>query len=237
MNKKQINKIRMYSTVDQVLDNYTSIFAALPDLVNGHQRLKDEVNQINGFRQVQELNHNGLTQRKKNLHWQVLKQITLFMNALVAYANVQKDETLRTQSFYPKTTLSRAPDPVLYDIGMLLLGLATPLKAELAVYFLGDAEFTEMTALMEEFRSSIPQRRVASSISKVSTDNIRDQFKKVDTLLKEELDILITLYKFTHPDFYNAYRNARIIVDYTGRGKSNGNIAETETTLETVTPA
>jgi hypothetical protein len=43
----------------------------------------------------------------------------------------------------------------------------------------------------------------------------------LDQLLKEEVDVLMLPFQFTQPDFYNAYKNARIIVDYTGRGKTN----------------
>lgn len=35
-----------------------------------------------------------------------------------------------------------------------------------------------------------------------------------------QLDILIKSFQFIHPDFFNAYKNARNIVDYSGRGKA-----------------
>ena len=34
------------------------------------------------------------------------------------------------------------------------------------------------------------------------------------------MDALIQPYQFSHPDFFNAYKNARNIVDYSGRGKA-----------------
>lgn len=67
---------------------------------------------------------------------------------------------------------------------------------------------------------SIPQQRVATSASKVSTLNIGDVFKSLDKLLKDEIDELMLLFQFTKPDFYNAYKNARVIVNYSGRGKA-----------------
>jgi hypothetical protein len=39
-------------------------------------------------------------------------------------------------------------------------------------------------------------------------------------MLREEMDVLMLLFEETQPDFYKAYKNARIIVDYSGRGPS-----------------
>ena len=71
-----------------------------------------------------------------------------------------------------------------------------------------------------EFRlHSLPKRRVASSISKTSTGNIESVFTAQDKLLKDEIDVLMSLFQVSQPDFYNAYKNARAIVNYVGRGK------------------
>ena len=46
-----------------------------------------------------------------------------------------------------------------------------------------------------------------------STGNINDTFNTIDALLKDEMDVLLMPYQFTHADFYNEYRSARSIVD------------------------
>ncbi|MCL6101073.1 MAG: hypothetical protein M1292_01070 [Bacteroidetes bacterium] len=61
---------------------------------------------------------------------------------------------------------------------------------------------------------------MAINFSKVSTENIDGVFKAQDKLLKERIDALVEPFQFSQPDFFNAYRNARIIVDYVGRGKA-----------------
>lgn len=77
-----------------------------------------------------------------------------------------------------------------------------------------------MESLLAGFKSSIPQRRVSKSVSKTSTGNISQVFKMMDKLLKDEIDSYMSLFQFTQPDFYNAYKNARLIVGYMGRVKS-----------------
>lgn len=54
----------------------------------------------------------------------------------------------------------------------------------------------------------------------VSTGNINDTFNTIDALLKDEMDVLLMPYQFTHADFYNEYRSARSIVDTGGNRKA-----------------
>lgn len=56
--------------------------------------------------------------------------------------------------------------------------------------------------------------------SKLSTKHILETFAAIDKLLKEEIDLLISPYQFMHEDFYNEYKNARIIIDYAGGAKA-----------------
>jgi hypothetical protein len=220
MNKNQINKFRMLGAVDLVLSNYSVLFASMGDLVTAHQRLRDGIESVSAFRQVQEADNSGLTQVKVDLRARLFNRIMQFSAALMAHATSVKDTNLKTKANYSKTLLVRSSDPVLYDIGILLQGLANPLRNELIVYFVGDAEFADLENLLNDFKVAIPQKRVALNVSKVSTGNINSQFNVLDQLLKEEVDILMLPFQFTQPDFYNAYKNARIIVDYSGRGKT-----------------
>ena len=107
--------------------------------------------------------------------------------------------------------------------------MATPLKGELAKYFVSEADLTGMDSLLTEFKEAIPLRRVATSVSKVSTANISGIFEVQDKILKDEIDLLMLSFRFTQPDFYNAYRNARSIIGYTGGGKSKAEPKAEET--------
>jgi uncharacterized Fe-S radical SAM superfamily protein PflX len=49
---------------------------------------------------------------------------------------------------------------------------------------------------------------------------MNEVFKSIDKLLKEVIDVYVAPFEYQNPDFYREYCNARIIVGYTGRGKS-----------------
>jgi hypothetical protein len=220
MNKSQINKLRMFESVALVLGNHSALFAALQDLVNGLQRLQEGIRLIARYRQVQEINHSGLTETKIDLRQTLIARMLNLSAALVSYANLHGNKELKSKAGYSKSTLVLTADPVLNDIGTLLIGLATPLVAELGRYFITAEKLDELTSLLTDFNASIPQKRVASNLSKVSTQNIEDVFKSVSKMLKEEMDVLMLLFEAENPDFYNAYRNARKIVDYGVRSRT-----------------
>ena len=137
----------------------------------------------------------------------------------MAYATSVKNLELKTKARYTPSELKTSADPILYDIGALIFYLATGIKTEMAKFGLGDPEFAEMERMLGGFKQAIPQRRIAATISKTSTGNIGDVFTTMDQLLKDEVDVLMMPFQFSEADFYKAYKNARIIVDYKGGGK------------------
>jgi hypothetical protein len=220
MEKKQINKLRMFRAVDQVLENYSELFAELEDLVLGHQRLKDGLVLLGQNRQVQEADNSGLTGNKIDLRTNLTNRILQLSAALKALANSTKNKELKAKATYLKSDLANIADQVLVDIGTLLMNLANPLLNDLNKYFVTSEKMNELNDLLNSFNSSLPKKRVADSITKVSTGNIGELVSSLNTMLREEMDVLMLLFEETQPDFYKAYKNARIIVDYSGRGPS-----------------
>jgi hypothetical protein len=220
MNKKQLNKFRMYEAVNLVLDTHSSQVGTEGDLFNAHQSLKAGQATINRNRQVQEADSSGLTKTKSDLRSELIRLILLFAAGLKAHATSTKNSELKTKANYKAYELQKTADSVLADIGRLLNEMALPLRSDLAKYAIGEAEFQQVEQLLAEFRLAIPKRRVAINISKVSTGNIDGVFKAQDKLLKEQVDALMEPFQFSQPDFFNAYRNARSVVDYAGRGKA-----------------
>ena len=174
---------------------------------------------ISQNRQIQEAKTTGLTLQKKVKREKLVQGITKFSAALRGYAASANDEEIRAKADYTPSNLLRVADSVMYDIGMLLYGMAVSHKDEMVRYFIGDAELKGMEQLLTEFALAIPKKRVATSLSKTSTDNIENTFSAQEKLLRDEIDVLMLLFQDSNPDFYKAYKNARAIVNYTGRGK------------------
>ena len=219
MNKRQINKTRMYFATDLVLDNHHDLIEPFPELTSAQQRLKAKLALIEDYRMIQEANNSGLTVSKSIFRDELNKLIHQFSSALLAHGTVVKDNELIKKATYNNTSLLRAADPILYDIGLLMYKMADPLRNELSRFFITDNEFNALNNVLASFRNSIPQKRVATGTSKVSTGNISDTFDAIDMLLKKEIDVLIMPFQFTQINFYNEYKSARIIVETGGNRK------------------
>jgi len=211
----------MYGATNKVLDDNLELFKHIPGLVTAHLKLKAGLVMIDQNRLIQEADTSGLTDSKSeartSLNWLILQ----FSSALMAYATEVDDLELKVKAKYVPSELDVIADSNVYDIGSLLYNLAVPVKAELEKYFVDDAKFKEMESLLVGFKSAIPKGRVAKSVSKTSTGNISQIFKMMDKLLKEKIDSLMNPFQFSHSDFYNAYKSARMVIGYTGRTKTN----------------
>jgi len=210
----------MYLATDKVLDVNRPLFEGLEELTTAQNRLKEYIQQVEANRQVQEANQTGITETKVVMRQELTMLVQKVIAGLTAYSTATKDATLRQKVHYSQTSLARMPDPVFTDVARLILAEARPRVDSLGKYFVMDSDLARLEVLIPQFKAAIPQKRVATNISKVSTLNIADVFAATDKLLKQEIDLLMMPFQFTQPDFYNAYKNARIIVNYSGRGKT-----------------
>lgn len=220
MNALQINKSRMYHASTQVLDNNLPLFEKMVELAAAHQQLKEKMDQIDRHRQVQEVRNTGLTRTKETLREELTTLLLRVSAALTARAAATGDQVLQAKAAYSNSDLSKTSDRILCDIAVLINSLAVVSVEVLPTYFVGQDELARFDKLTNEFKAVLPLRRAASSVSKVSTSNIGEVFHEIDALLRNKLDLLLKPFRFTQPDFYQAYKNARALVNYTGRGKA-----------------
>ncbi len=220
MNAQQINKSRMYGAITKVLDNNLSLFETMPELAAAHQQLKAKMILIDHHRQIQEVNNTGLTRKKSFLREELTTLILRSAAGLSAMAAAGNDLVLQAKVDYTLSDLKKSSDQVLCDIAVMINGLAATAAADLQKYFVGPDELAKLDSLTNDFKTAIPLRRVASNVTKVSTSNINEVYHEIDSLLKNKVDLLLKPFRFTQPDFFNAYKNGRKLVNYTGRGKA-----------------
>jgi hypothetical protein len=231
MDKLKINKGRMYHSSDLVLDKFSAVFSGNEEMKQAHQELKSGIVFVDAEQQVLVVDHKGLTRTKIELRNEVTRRILKFSMALKALATYQKNSDLLTKATYKVTELNRLADPILFDVGTMLFNLANPMREQAARYFLTEDDFKQTETLLADFKMAIPQKRMATTVSKSSTQKVTDVFRSLDKLLREVIDVYVAPFQYENPDFYREYRNARIIVGYTGRGKSKTDKAENVTAV------
>lgn len=225
MDKTKINKGRMYHSSDLVLEKFSPLFKEHAGLGHAHQALKSGILLIDEEQKLQVADSKGLTQNKEALRTELTRKMLKFSLGLKALATLKKNRELLVKCSFQMTQLNRLSDPILVDVGRMLHQQALQVREELAAFFLTEEEFKQLESLLTEFKGSIPQKRMATTVSKSSNRKIGEVFKSLDNLLKREIDVYVAPFQFDHPEFYSEYCNARIIVGYTGHGSSKGVLA------------
>ncbi|HEY5592333.1 MAG TPA: hypothetical protein VIK55_15125, partial [Paludibacter sp.] len=140
-------------------------------------------------------------------------------SALAAYATATSNPDLKT--FKIKYQLSenqirRMRDMQLFSFAYTVYGDALPYAALLGPYVEAD-EVAELKDLADNFNELLPQKRTQQSKSVLSTQNLEDAIGRIDLLLEDTIDVLIKPWESKEPDFFKAYKNARMIVDAASR--------------------
>ena len=85
--------------------------------------------------------------------------------------------------------------------------------ALVADYMISEENLAEVHSLIEEFEASMEERGGVKSGSVAETRRLAILFRVADDLLSKKLDRFITRLKTEYPTFFDAYQNARMIVD------------------------
>ena len=220
MKKVFINKGRMYYAAKRVLDKYADVYADNPELKDATQQLDSGIGVINIEQEVLVVDNTGLTTSKDELRAVFTLSALKLATGLKAHATALKDTKFFVKVDYQLNDFNRLPDPILLNTGSMLFKLADPMRDKLTRFFLTDDDFTGMEKMLVDFAAAFSDKRVATTVSKSSNQKVSEAFISTDKLLKEVIDILVAPYQYQNPDFFREYTNARIIVGYTGRGKS-----------------
>lgn len=220
MKKVFINKGRMYYATKRVLDKYVNEFTGNAELNEAFQQLNSWISVINIEEEVLVVDNTGLTTSKDELRVVFTLCALKMATGLKAYATTLKDTKFFVKVNYQLNDFNRLPDPILLNTGSMLFKLADPMRDKLARFFLTNDDFTGMEKMLVDFAAAFSDKRIATTVSKSSNQKVTEAFRSTDKLLKEVIDILVAPYQYKNPDFFREYTNARIIVGYTGRGKS-----------------
>ena len=110
MNKRQLNKWRMFGAVVTVLDENSALVSSLNDLAAAQERFKSGMSIINQNRQVQEAKTTGLTMNKKTKREKLIQMIIKFSAALKGYAVSVNNSDIKARADYSISDLLRVAD-------------------------------------------------------------------------------------------------------------------------------
>ena len=218
MNDRQENKVSMYLAVLSVCDLYNPDWAGSVGFANAVGRFRDKLLELNNTVEVQETPRTGIHKDKMNV-WEAMKDEALLVSgAVTAYATTINNQRLKDAVHFTATDLMRVRDTLAGQRALIIHDQANAVVANLADFGVTPATLTSLNGRILEFNKLMVAPRVAIVDRKGATSQLKNQMKELDMILKDEMDPLMAAYRNTALGFYDAYFNARKIVD-TGSSK------------------
>ena len=219
MQKIQESKIKMSRSVSGILASYEEVVVRTPGLNAAHDALSNLIAETERHNRGQLNNGTELTTQKKDARIVLENRTIHIAAALAAYATASNDPALKILKDKYQVTdseIRKKRDMPLFSYSYSLYDDATPYASMLEPFATAD-EVAQLKDKADNFNALLPQRRTQLSKSSLSTQNLEDAITQIDLLLNDTMDILVKPWETKEPDFYKAYKNARVIVDSASR--------------------
>ena len=142
---------------------------------------------------------------------------------MFAYAEDVGDTVLREKMDVSYSDLIAPRDSI---VGQKCQGIHTEANAviaSLAPYGILPLDLTDLQGFIDAYELVISAPRVAITVRKGATERIETLIREGTTILTNRMDKLMVDFKTSHPDFYQEYFDARIVVN---RGTTKEEVPE-----------
>jgi hypothetical protein len=213
MDVKQENRIRMFKATDLVLQQHESVWNGMAPFVAVAQQVTDGIAAIDLAVQKQSTATAGATLDRTTARDALEDVLFLVSEALGVLAHAAGDHELRDLTDLKPSDLQRMSDEELATRAQAIANQTTSRKTELATLHVSQANLDELTEALENFQTSKSAPRAAVANRMAQTESLPELINRVNTILRNQLDRMVNLFRRTHPDFVAAYRAARVIID------------------------
>jgi hypothetical protein len=216
----QLNKSNTYGVLKMVFAAFLAAYERLDDFKAILARFTANIDLIQALHQIQILDNKGITINKNTIAANLKSNMTTVRDAVVAHAVFTKDKKLENKVDFKASELN-GWEKVLISNAAILYGIAHPLRAQLTELMITEADIEAVNTNRLLFLGVMYEPRFATGQKKAATQSIRRVFREMDSILRNELDPAMRIFKTAHPDFFDQYTNGRIIVDLGGRKTKN----------------
>ena len=238
MNARQESKLSMYNAVLTHIEANSAITATVPAFETAATSLRTIYNNIIVAAKQEAQAIAGVTINKTETRNLLCSEAANIAAAVYAFAMAEGDNELKEQVNFPISKLQQIKDELIVPDCNIIHQKATQFLASLTAYGITSVKLGNFQDLIDDYVTLIPAPRNAVSVRAAARTAISGFFKQSDLVLKNQMDKLALQFKTTNPEFFNAYKSNRIIID---AGTSNtmvkGSItdAATNQTIPSVT--
>jgi hypothetical protein len=222
--------------------SYEKVYLHIPVIIAVIKQLEDIIAIIRQTAQQQVgIITQGFTVEKHTAVNRLTEQCMKVVNVLYVYAFRTENQQLLSKMSINKRMLFHRHDNEVLILAKNIAAEAAIHLSMLQDYGLDSSELDTLDGIIVTFENLINKPQITRGERKVQTGNLKQLFAEADSILYDQLDKLIAIFKTSEPDFYNLYKTARSVV-YLGKrsgskkdkdkGKGKGKEKEADTAIK-----
>lgn len=210
----------MFYAVLTVCAKYVAAWTGVVGFKKAHDELVTNVASIENASKVQETNMKGAALDKRFKREAMTAKAIEVARGVFAYAEDNGDLVLREQMNLSANDLNRKRDSVVSALAQGVHDVANGIVAGLSDYGLVPADLSDLQGKIDAYVAVVSAPRNATGVRKGATAEINALVKDSMKILNNRMDKLMPEFEQSHPEFFQEYFDARIIVD-NGGSQSN----------------
>jgi hypothetical protein len=213
MNKNQNAKFKMYRATEKHCGDNTEITKNMPAFVTAFNNFKAIIADINETTQAKSVVLRGIAIDKNESRQNLGSKVNEIAGLIFAFASATGNNTLKQEVNVSEARLLQNNEERFVSRCQNVYAKGVENVALLADYGINNQTLNDLRAALDDYLAKSPNTRTAASNRKTLNANLTVLFKQADTVLKEQMDKLIVVFRAEHPDFVTTYETNRIIID------------------------
>ncbi|MEI6061202.1 MAG: hypothetical protein WCR72_10865 [Bacteroidota bacterium] len=222
MEESLLRKLKMYYNVSAVLETRKTVWENSAAFSVDVVELDDCIGKIDS-KSVSIKGSEKKSKEKQQAGQEMLDAALSVCGAGYAYADKIKDNGIKTQFDYNRSSLKRGNEKEICDRCANIAIAAEPIAKALLDFNMPAGEVDILKETAAAYNGLISAPRSAIKGDKSAKEEMLQVFDDCDKLLTERLDRMMMPFENTQPEFYIEYSNARVIGGWSrGKKKEDG---------------
>lgn len=225
MKSKQKNKLNMYNTVFGVMNDHKEIWTGVFQLKSVFQKFSENLSRLTTLKTAREMDLQPLLDDVSEKRESLIVLVNPMANIILAYANDYKKKELIKKLKLSINKLTKSNDLDLIENSKIIYKVAKKLSknsvteteksdnklVSIVDYGLNEKMTIDLNDAKKDFVKSLLVLHEAIKNKDLMGKQITSILKKSERLLKNKIDLLLTIFAASNPDFYKTYLEARVI--------------------------
>lgn len=213
MTSRNEAKLNMYRAVKQICDDNATIVAANAAFLASFNAFKANLSSLISAVTAEGQIITGISADKFVLKRNLCQTTADIAAVVFAYATATANNSLKDAVNFSYSNLLKIKDDLLAPACQNIYLVANTNATALVPYGITAGMLSGLQAAISDYSAIVPKPRVAKSVRSSTRKTIDQLVKDIDTLLADQLDKLLVTLKATKPEFYHAFKAARVIID------------------------